>query len=158
VQKRIRKNYIMQLKIYIKFYTSVAWSPWCFLKFLFLSNHTLGTKAVSTLICFVIKSPKPSLGLIALTISLFLVIDAKTIKVKEINIWRSKVLLNDCMWMDKLHTPFSLSYYMFGYVMCDHCKVLEVMDSHLDQVKSTWCFGAQSRPQIEQQGQNSLKG
>jgi hypothetical protein len=27
-----------------------------------LSNHTLGTKTVSTLICFVIKSPKPSLG------------------------------------------------------------------------------------------------
>jgi hypothetical protein len=33
-----------------------------FLKFLFLSNHTLRTKTVSTLICFVIKSPKPSLG------------------------------------------------------------------------------------------------
>jgi hypothetical protein len=29
---------------------------------MFLSNHTLGTKTVSTLICFVIKSPKPTLG------------------------------------------------------------------------------------------------
>jgi hypothetical protein len=52
----------MQHKILHKFYTSVARSPWCFLKFLFLSNHALRTKTVSTLICFVIKSPKPSLG------------------------------------------------------------------------------------------------
>jgi hypothetical protein len=49
-------------RFYVNFYTSIAWSPWCFLKFLFLSNHTLRTKTVSTLICFVIKSPKPSLG------------------------------------------------------------------------------------------------
>jgi hypothetical protein len=35
---------------------------------MFLSNHTLVTKTVSTLICFVIKSQKPHLGLIALTI------------------------------------------------------------------------------------------
>jgi hypothetical protein len=39
----------------------------------------------------------PHLGLIALTISPFLVIDAKTIKDKKINILNSKVLLNDCM-------------------------------------------------------------
>jgi hypothetical protein len=27
-----------------------------------ISNHTLGTKTISTLICFVIRSPKHSLG------------------------------------------------------------------------------------------------
>jgi hypothetical protein len=37
------------------------------------------------------------LGLIALTISPFLVIDAKTIKVKKIYICNRKFLLNDCM-------------------------------------------------------------
>jgi hypothetical protein len=39
----------------------------------------------------------PHLGLIALKISSFLVIDAKTYKVKRINIWSGKVLLNNCM-------------------------------------------------------------
>jgi hypothetical protein len=40
---------------------------------------------------------------------------------------------------------------MFGYVLCEQCSVLNLMDSNLDQVKPTWCFGVQSRPQTGQQ-------
>jgi hypothetical protein len=57
----------------------------------------LGTKTISTLICFVIKSPKPSLGVDCTYNLPLLVIDTKTIKVKKINIWNRKFLLNDFM-------------------------------------------------------------
>jgi hypothetical protein len=50
------------------------------------SKHILGTKIVSTLICFVIKSPKPSLRVDCTYNLPLLVIDAKTNKVKKINI------------------------------------------------------------------------
>jgi hypothetical protein len=46
---------------------------------------------------------------------------------------------------------------MFGYVLCDHCRVLELIDSYNGQVVETWSFGVQPQPQIGQKGQNKVK-
>jgi hypothetical protein len=47
---------------------------------------------------------------------------------------------------------------MFGYVQCDLCRVLELMDGNLDQVIEPWSFGVQHRPQIRQKKQNNEEG
>jgi hypothetical protein len=46
---------------------------------------------------------------------------------------------------------------MFECVLCDLCRVLELIDDNLDQIKSTWWFGVQRRPQTEQNGYNGEK-
>jgi hypothetical protein len=58
----------MQVKIYIKFYTSVAWSPCCFLKFLcFLIIHW-EQKLLVPLFVLLLNHQNPHLGLTALTL------------------------------------------------------------------------------------------
>jgi hypothetical protein len=47
---------------------------------------------------------------------------------------------------------------VFGYVLCDLCRVLELIDGNLDQVMKTWSFGVQHRPQTSQKEQNCEKG
>jgi hypothetical protein len=87
----------MRLKIYINFYTSVAWSLFKGTAYLFLlplilplvpihSKHILETNLLVPLFVLSLNHQNPHLGLIALTISPFLLIDAKTYKVKKINI------------------------------------------------------------------------
>jgi hypothetical protein len=83
----------MRLKIYIKFYTSVAWSPLKGTAYVFLLSlilplvpvhfkHILGTNSLVPLFVLSLNHQNPHLWLIALTISPFLVIDAKTYKEK----------------------------------------------------------------------------
>jgi hypothetical protein len=87
----------MRLKIYIKFYMSVAWSPFQGTAYVFLlsfilplvpvhSKHILGANLLVPLFVLSLNHQNPHLGLIALTISPFLVIDTKTYKDKKINI------------------------------------------------------------------------
>ena len=61
------------------------------------SKHTLGAKLLVPLFVLSLNHQNPQLRLIALTISPFMVIDAKTYKVKKINIWNSKILLDNCI-------------------------------------------------------------
>jgi hypothetical protein len=61
------------------------------------SKYIVGTKTLVPLFVLSLNHQNPHLGLIALTISPFLVIDAKTNKVKKMKILCSKVLLNNCM-------------------------------------------------------------
>jgi hypothetical protein len=46
---------------------------------------------------------------------------------------------------------------VFGNVLCDHCRVLELIDDYNDQVMETRSFGVQTRPQLGQKEQNDEK-
>jgi hypothetical protein len=46
---------------------------------------------------------------------------------------------------------------VFGNVLCDHCRVLELIDGYNDQVMKTWSFGVQPQHQIGQKEQNNQK-
>jgi hypothetical protein len=39
---------------------------------------------------------------------------------------------------------------VFGYVLCDLGRVLELIDGNLDQVMKTWSFGVQHQTQTSQ--------
>jgi hypothetical protein len=47
---------------------------------------------------------------------------------------------------------------VFGYVLCDLCWVLELIDDNLDQVLETWSFGVQRRPRTEKLGEDMKRG
>jgi hypothetical protein len=46
---------------------------------------------------------------------------------------------------------------MFGDVLINHYRVLELIDSYNDQVMETWSFGVQPRPQTGQKEPNVEK-
>jgi hypothetical protein len=47
---------------------------------------------------------------------------------------------------------------MFAYVLCDLCRVLDLINGNLEQVLETLSFGVQHRPQIGQKEQNDEEG
>jgi hypothetical protein len=47
---------------------------------------------------------------------------------------------------------------VFGYVLFDLCRVLELIYDKLNQVLETWSFGVQHRPQTVQKEENDDKG
>jgi hypothetical protein len=48
----------------------------------------------------------------------------------------------------------SLDVPVFGYVMYDLCRVLELIDDNLNQILETLSFGVQHRPQTGRKEEN----